>query len=172
MLKNALSWLGQIVLYGALAAFIGVFSQWPVYEHLAPDRALIKVSLVHHGQRLMECRTLSPEELAKLPPNMRAPMSCPRERAPITVEVDVDGALVLRETAEPTGLSDDGAASVYRRVEAPAGEHRIDVRLRDSARTAGFDHERSATLMLQPAQVLVIDFDAERGGVTFNEHDS
>jgi len=31
------AWLGQAVLYGLFALFIGVFSHWPVYEHLAPD---------------------------------------------------------------------------------------------------------------------------------------
>lgn len=166
------SWLGQAILYGALAAFIGVFSHWPAYEHLAPERALIKLSFIHHGQRLQECRSLPPEELAKLPPNMRAPLDCPRERATIVVEVDVDGTPAVRESAPPTGLSGDGAASVYRRIEAPAGVHRIDVRLRDSARASGFDYARSLTVDLQPARILVIDFDAERGGITFDEHDS
>lgn len=161
----AKAWLGQALLYGAFAAVVGVFSQWPIYQHLAPSRALIKLSFIHHGQRLQACHTLSAEELAKLPPNMRAPLSCPRERAPIVVEVDVDGVLALREVAEPAGLSRDGAASVYRRMETAAGVHRIDVRFRDSARASGFDFERSATLALQPAQILVIDFDHERGGI-------
>jgi hypothetical protein len=160
------AWLGQVLLYGAFAAFVGVFSQWPAYRHLAPDRALIKLSFIHHGQRLLPCRRLSAAELAKLPPNMRTPLSCPRERASIVVEVDIDGMLALREIAEPTGLSRDGAASVYRRMETPAGIHRIDVRLRDSPRTSGFDFERSATLTLQPAEILVIDFESERGGIT------
>lgn len=160
------AWLGQALLYGAFAAFIGVFSQWPTYQHLAPGRALIKLSFIHHGQRLQPCRRLSAEELAKLPPNMRAPLSCPRERAPIVVEVDIDGAPALREIVESTGLSRDGAGSVYRRMETPAGVHRIAVRLSDSARPTGFDFERSATLALRPAQILVIDFDRERGGIT------
>lgn len=165
MIAKARAWLAQAILYGLFAAFVGLFSRWPSYQHLAPDRALVKLSFIHHGQRLQACRTLPAEELAKLPPNMRAPLSCPRERAPITVEVDVDGVLALREIAEPAGLSHDGAASVYRRMEVPAGVHRIDVRLRDSARATGFDFERSATLALQPAEILVIDLDPERGGI-------
>jgi hypothetical protein len=167
MMRKVRGWLLQALLYGAFAAGIAVFSQWPTYEHLAPDRALIKLSLVHHGKRVQECRTLSPEELAKLPANMRAPTSCPRERSPITVEVDVDGALALREVARSSGLSSDGAASVYRRIEVNAGVSRIDVRLRDSARASGFDFESTATIALRPAQIVVIDFDAERGGITF-----
>ncbi|HEX2493836.1 MAG TPA: hypothetical protein VHK24_08670 [Steroidobacter sp.] len=165
-MRQARAWLGQALLYAAFAIFIGAFSRWPTYEHLGPQRALIKLSFIHHGKRLQECRTVPPEELAKLPPNMRAPMDCPRERAPIIVEVDVDGALALREVAEPTGVSNDGAASVYRRLEVAAGRHQLAVRLRDSSRASGFDFERTETITLRPAQVLVIDFHPEQGGIT------
>lgn len=165
-MNKTLSWIGQILLYAAFAAFIGVFTRWPSYQHLPPDHALVKLSLIHHGQRLEECKQLSAEELAKLPPNMRAPLDCPRERSPILVEVDIDGVAVFSQTAQPSGLSRDGTASVYQRIEVPAGTHRFDIRLRDSARTEGFDYERSATLALQPAQILVIDFSAEKGGIT------
>jgi hypothetical protein len=164
-MTRAAAWLAQGLLYAAFAAFIGLYSQWPAYEPLAPDRALIKLSFIHHGQRLKECRRLTPEELAELPPNMRAPLDCPRERAPIVVEVDVDGASAARVRARPTGLRGDGAASVYRRLETSAGRHRIAVRLRDSARSSGFDFERNEAIVLKPAQILVIDFDAEGGGI-------
>jgi hypothetical protein len=157
--------LGQAVLYGLFALFIGVFSSWPRYQALPPDQAVVKVSFTHHGQRVAPCRPLSAEELAKLPPNMRAPLKCERERAPVTIEVDLDGANVYRKVAQPTGMSRDGAAAVYHRLAVPAGEHRIAVRLNDAAGTV-FNHTREATVRLAPAQVLVIDFDAEKGGIT------
>ena len=77
--------VGQIVLYGAFAAFIGFFATSPRYQHLAPDQALVKLSLAHFGDR--ECRKRTAEELKQLPPNMRAPMECPRERSPLTIEL-------------------------------------------------------------------------------------
>jgi hypothetical protein len=160
------AWAGQAVLYGMFAAVIAVFSSWPTYDHLPDDHALIKLSFTHHAQRMHECEAVSAEELAKLAPNMRAPMRCPRERSPVTVEVDIDGNLAHRETASPSGLSSDGAASVYRRITVPAGAHHVSVRLRDSVRTEGFDFERSEIVNLEPAEILVIDFDAEQGGIT------
>lgn len=160
------AWAGQAVLYGMFAAVIAVFSSWPTYDHLPDDHALIKLSFTHHAQRMHECEAVSAEELAKLAPNMRAPMRCPRERSPVTVEVDIDGNLAHRETASPSGLSGDGAASVYRRITVPAGAHHVSVRLRDSVRTEGFDFERSEIVNLGPAEILVIDFDAEQGGIT------
>lgn len=159
--------LGQAVLYAAFAAFVGIFSGWPRYQVMPADQSVLKVSFIHHGQRIAPCRPYTPEELAKLPPNMRAPQKCERERAPVTVEVEVDGATVYSKVAQPSGLSRDGASAVYHRLNLAAGEHRITVRLKDQA-APGFNHTREATVRLAPAQVLVIDFDAEKGGITLS----
>lgn len=161
------AWLGQGLLYALFAAVIGVFSRWPVYHPIEPGQALIKVSFTHAGKPVGECVVQSATELAKLPPNMRAPMKCPRERSPVTVELDIGGVTVLRRSAQPSGLSRDGASALYQRIVIPAGEQRIAVRLSDDARQPGFAYQREATLRLAPAQVLVIDFDAERGGITW-----
>lgn len=158
---------GQAMLYGLFAAALGVFSRWPAYRALAPDQALVKVSFLHHG-RQAGCRRLTDEELARLPPNMRAPVKCERGRAPVRIEVDVDGANVYRQVAPPSGLSRDGASSVYHRLQVPAGEHRIAVRLDDRLAHGDFAYSREVTVRLAPAQVLVIDFDAEHGGITLS----
>lgn len=160
------AWVGQALLYALFALAIGVFSRWPAYHHLGPDEAVIKLSFTHTGKPVGECRPLSADELAKLPPNMRAPMKCPRERSPVTVEVDIGGQPVLRRVAAPSGLSRDGASAVYQRLRVAAGEQRLAVRLNDDARQAGFTYQREATVRLAPAQILVIDFDAEQGGIT------
>jgi hypothetical protein len=160
------AWAGQVALYGLFALAIGVFSQWPQYHHLEADQALVKVSYTRVGKPIGDCRALTAEELAKLPPNMREPMLCPRERSPITVQVDIDGQRVLTRSAAPSGLSRDGASAVYERLVVPAGERRIAVALSDDVRARGAAHRREATLRLVPGQVLVIDFDAEKGGIT------
>lgn len=167
MTHRVLSGLGQVVLYAAFALVIAQFSNWPAYRHLPEDHALIRLSMVHHAERVHACETLSAEELAALPENMRAPERCPRERAPVTVEIDIDGSLAHRATVSPSGLSRDGPASVYRRLSVPSGIHRLSVRLRDSIRTDGFDFEGETTVDLAPAQILVVDFDADDNAITF-----
>ena len=162
----ASAWVGQFLLYALFALVIGVFSRWPVYHHLDAGQALIKVSFTHTGKPIGDCQVQSQAELAKLPPNMRAPIKCPRERSPVTIEVDLDGVTALRRTAAPSGLSLDGASAVYQRLVVDAGEQRIAVRLKDDARSPGFTHQREATVTLAPAQVLVIDFDVNQGGIT------
>jgi hypothetical protein len=158
--------LGQAVLYGAFAAALGYFSTSPQYIHLASDRALVKVSFTHAAQRIGECRRRSDEELAKMPPNMRVREECPRGRAPVRVELRIDGAPVYVETLQPGGLSGDGAASVYRRLEVPAGRHRIEARLSDRA-DGKFGYEREETVDLAPAQILLVEFNARAGGWEF-----
>ncbi len=164
---DATSLIGQLVLYSVLAAVLVVFANWPVYHQLGPDQALIKLSIVHEPQFVQACRQRTPEELAKLPPNMRAPMDCPRERAPLVAEVDVDGKLVLRQEAQPSGLAHDGRATLYHRLVTTAGPHDIVVRLRDRAGTDDFNIRGATSVNLRPAQSLVIDFEAARGAITF-----
>lgn len=165
--SKPLAWIAQGLLYALFALGIATFSSWPRYRHLPPDQALIKLSFTHHGKRVADCTQRTPAELAKLPPNMRAPMQCQRERSPVSVEVDLDGAPAFRHVAEPSGLSRDGASTIYRRLPASAGEHRLAVRLKDDARSAGFDFTRAETVTLKPGQVLVIDFNADKGEITF-----
>ncbi len=160
------AWIGQAALYALFALVIGAFSRWPVYHPIGANEALVKVSFSHTGKPVSECRKQTPEELAKLPPNMRAPMVCPRERSPVSVQVDVGGKPALRRVAPPTGLSHDGPSSVYLRLPVPAGEQRIAVRLNDDVRSSGFTYQREETVTLRASQILVIDFDAEKGGIT------
>lgn len=159
-------WLGQIVLYGCFAAFIGTFSHWPPYQALAADQAVIKISVTHVGKPVGECRRLSQEELDKLPPNMRFPEQCPRERSPLSMAVELDGRSVLERVAPATGVHRDSAASIYERINVPVGEHRIAVRLNDDVKPGAESYEREAVVDLRPGQVLVIDFDATKGGIT------
>ncbi len=161
------AWLGQALLYGLFAAVIGTFSQWPPYHHLGPDDALVKVSFSRVGRPVGDCRTLTPEELAARPPNMRTPTVCPRERSAVVVEVDIDGLPRLRRTAQPGGVSRDGASAVYERLVVPAGARRIAVRLSDDQRARERPWTREGTVTLAAGQVLVVDFDAEQGGITF-----
>lgn len=165
--RRPLAWAGQALLYGLFALAIGVFSQWPPYHPLPAGQALIKLSVSKVGKPVGDCRTLSDAELAKLPPNMRTPTSCPRERSSLAVRLDIDGQRVLQREAPATGLSRDGVATVYERLVVPAGERRIAVHLSDDVRARDAGYRREATLSLAPGQVLVIDFDAGKGGITF-----
>ncbi len=159
-----LRWLGQAVLYAAFAVAVGYLSTSPPFRQLADDQALLRLSLLHPGKPVGDCRTRSAEELARMPPQMRTPLDCPRERSPVTVRVELDGRTVIDESFAPTGLRRDGASAGYRRLAISAGAHTLRVQLNDDARRAGFAYERVATLDVKPGQIVLIDFNPAQGG--------
>jgi hypothetical protein len=148
----------QGIAYAVFAASVGILSVWPEYQLLPPQQAVVSLTISHAGQRIGECRKLTQEELNELPPNMRQPSDCPRERHPIMVELRADGGVLYRVTSLPSGLWSDGKASVYRRLQVPAGRHELFVGMNDSG-GKGFDFEASLIQQLSPGQNLIIDFD-------------
>jgi hypothetical protein len=98
---------------------------------------------------------------------MRRVQECPRGRRPIYVELDLGGRTIFSAELPPTGIAGDGPSKVYQRFVVPAGKHDVAVRMRDTPRTDGFDHERQATVMLAADHMFVIDFRAETGEFIF-----
>ena len=165
-MKQALRIAAQLALYVPLMALIGYFSTAPRFSPIGEGEALVRLSFIHAGERIQPCRERSAAELAKLAPNMRAALDCPRERATMLVELELDGATVYRRELPPVGLKRDGNATVYYRLPLPAGKHRIAVRLRDRPQ-GGFNYSREETVELGPGRALLIDFVASQGGFVF-----
>lgn len=163
---NPFRLLVQLALYVPLMALIGYFSTHPRFTDVGPGQALVRLSVVHGTERVQACRERTPQELAKMAPNMRAALDCPRERSPMHVELVFDGRIVYQRTVSPTGLRRDGAAAVYHRMQVPAGRHQVVARLRDRSGD-GFNFVREAAVELAPGASLVIDFSAAQGGFLF-----
>ncbi|MBL8512660.1 MAG: hypothetical protein JNJ55_01610 [Betaproteobacteria bacterium] len=156
----------QALVLAAFAVFIGVFSSAPVYRLRGDNEAVVKLSFSHAAQLKAACRERSAKELAKLAPNMRTKLDCPRERSVVRFELDLDGKLLHRIDLPPGGLHKDGAATVYRRNAVPAGAHRVVARMSDQA-SGEFNHVKEATIELAPGQVLLVDFLPASGGFVF-----
>jgi hypothetical protein len=163
---KTLRFAAQLALYAPLMAILAYFSTEPRFSIVAPGEALVRVSFIHATQRKVACRERSAEELAKLAPNMRAALDCPRERAPLLVELELDGQVVLRREVQPSGLRRDGNAVVYERMALPAGRHRVVARLRDRAE-GDFNYVKDETVQLAGGRILIIDFNAAKGGFAF-----
>ncbi len=150
----------QVLAYGTFAAVLGYFSTAPAYRLRADDSAVLKLSFSHSAQLKFACQMRSEAELAKLAPHMRSKLNCPRERAIVRVELDMDGKALYRVDIPPTGLRRDGAATIYRRLEIPSGVHQFRARLADGPDGA-FNATRNATVTLAPGQVLIVDFGSD-----------
>lgn len=165
-LPAPLRYLLQALAYAAFAVVIAYFSTSPPYRQLADDDAVVKLSFSHSAQLKQACRERSEAELAKLAPNMRTKMDCPRERSAVLVELDMDGKPLYRIATPPSGLHKDGAATVYRRLAVPAGKHQFRARLADGP-DGSFTFAREAAIDLAPGQVLIVDFLTGSGGFVF-----
>ncbi len=150
--------LGQIVAYGLFIAVVGAFSAWPGYRLLDEQEAIISLTFSHAAQRVEECRRLTQEELNALPPNMRKPDECPRERHRVHVEMRLNDRLLHSETALPSGLWNDGKANVYHRTTVDSGDYTLAVGMNDSGSDDGFDYVERRDVTLAPGQHLVVTF--------------
>jgi hypothetical protein len=157
--------LGGIVSV-ALSTGTAVLSSWPKWQSVADDAGLIRLSFTHSGGRI--CRDRTPEELAALPPNMRSAQVCERRRAPVRVEMDIDGEPVVATELPPSGLAGSGPSRAYKRLVLPAGSYEIVLRMRDDPLRAEFTHEHSRQVTLEPGQNLAIDFRSATGEFVFH----
>ena len=162
-MSKILRYLLQVLNYTLFMLLIWYFSTAPPYTQLQPDQAVITVAFAHAGERIGECRKLSQEELASLPPNMRAPMDCPRERSPVTVHLLLDGKLLLEEVARAPGLYSDLGVDIYRTAKIASGEHTLAVEMNDNVHVKGPTYTHKETVNLEPTQLLVVDFNSETG---------
>jgi ferredoxin/coenzyme F420-reducing hydrogenase delta subunit len=153
--KNAAS----VLAWGLFAVSAGLFSAWPQFGLLQNGDAMLSLSFSHAGQRLQECRVLSQDELNKLPPNMRKPSDCPRERNPLQVTLSADGEVLYKQTLQPSGIWKDGESTVYKRLALPAGKHKLFIGMSDSGRNTGFDYSGEATINFKKGQHVVVEFE-------------
>ncbi len=153
----------QVVNYTVFMALVWYFSASPSYRQLAEDQAIITLAFSHAGERREECRRLTQEELMKLPPYMRIPTDCPRERSPVRVELFIDDELTISEVAKAPGLYEDQGVDVFRKVKVPVGTHALRIQMNDNVRVEGPTYTHQQQIDLEPAQMLVVDFKRDAG---------
>jgi hypothetical protein len=153
----------QAVNYTVFMVLVWYFSVSPSIQVRDADEAMVTVAFAHAGRLREPCRKLSNEELAQLAANMRTTEECPRERSPVVIEVLLDGDPIYSKTLYPPGLYEDGVVDVYFSRRIPAGDHQFEIRMDDSVRDEGFNHQLAADVSLQPGQILLVGYDNEQG---------
>jgi hypothetical protein len=152
---------GQVAAYLLFATLIGAFSVWPSFRLLQPTEAMISVTFSHAGQRVGECRQLTQDEMNDLPPNMRRPADCPRERHPVFVRFSANNKVLFEDSLRPSGIWEDGKSNLYRRLKLDAGRYSLLLGMNDSGGTSTAGAEQHVDVDLKPGQNLVIGFNEE-----------
>ncbi|MDH3616403.1 MAG: hypothetical protein OEQ90_08005 [Gammaproteobacteria bacterium] len=153
--------LREVLAWACFVAVVGLLSVWPRYDTIEADHAVVTVTFSHAAKRIGECRTLTQEDLNKLPPNMRKPSECPRERHPVRIELRSGDSVLYAEVLAPSGIWSDGKSNIYRRVIVPARTHDLFVGMNDSGGEQGFDFEKSKRIKILPGRNLVVRFDEQ-----------
>lgn len=96
----------------------------------ASDEALLRLSWRMRGITAEECRTLTREELERLPVHMRNPQACIGVIAPYALTLSVDGVVLAADTVRPPGARGDRPLNVLREYPLAPGEHRVSVLFR------------------------------------------
>ena len=163
--NKPIRYLLQAINYSVFMGMIWYFSTSPAIRLIADNEARITIAFAHAGQLREPCRRLSQEELNELPPNMRKLDDCPRERSPVTIEALLDGEPLYSAVLKPPGLFGDGGVDVFYSGKITAGDHQLNLRMNDSIRIQGFNHEFEQQVSVDHAQILLVGFHSRNGFV-------
>jgi len=155
--------------YIAFAVIVGYLSVWPRFQLIDDGKAMISLSFSHAGQRIRECRKLTQEELNKLPPNMRKPDDCPRERLPIRVVFSANGETLYEAIRMPTGLWKDGSSNIYKRLTVESGNQHLFIGMNETGESPDFDFTLEQDVELAPGKHLVVEFDDIQQSFVFKQ---
>lgn len=165
-MKAPLALSAGFVLLVLVFAGAAALSNRPLHRSLPEGTGVLTLSFSHGADRRAACRKATPEELAALPPNMRRPEVCPRQRPPLRIEFDIDGKRAFAADVPASGIAGDGPSRVHQRFVLPVGAHEVAVRMRDRP-DGDFGWTATRTLEIGPASHRVVDFRADAGGFVF-----
>jgi hypothetical protein len=165
VVNKSLRFLLQAFNYSLFMGVVWFFASGPSIRLIGADEAKLTIAFAHAGELREPCRMLSQEELNKLAPNMRKVDDCPRERSPVNIEAELDGTMVYSASLQPPGLFGDGGVDVFFSAKIPAGEHQLNLKMNDSVRVEGFNHQFEQVVNIEPAQILLVEFNTKRGFV-------
>lgn len=130
---------------------------------------VVRLAWQARGEAVEECRRLTPEELARLPPHMRQEERCEEHGLPYRLRVRLDGASVVDELVRPAGARRDRPLYVYRELVLAPGSHALAVDFtREGALPAGARKDQASTppqlaldttVALQARRVLLVTYD-------------
>ncbi|MEW5849597.1 MAG: hydrogenase iron-sulfur subunit [Myxococcota bacterium] len=153
--------VGGAVVMGAVTLGTVAFSELP--HPPPPPEAPLVVSFKHPGRSGENCRTLSEQEKAAMPPHMRRDVVCERGRASVRMRVLVDGAEVLSRTYPPKGLFSDGVSIAVERVDVPPGTHVVGVQLGETGDPQEWTFTAQQSLTFGPRERHAVLFERADG---------
>lgn len=117
--------VGAATLGALLAMRLASFVPYTAERDVA---AVVRLGWRARGERVNECRRLTPEELAKLPAHMRQTEVCEGRLLPYRLTVSIDSAPVVDRLVHGAGAREDRPLYVFEDLPVTPGPHRLSVR--------------------------------------------
>ncbi len=153
----------------ALAA-VGALSQLP-YTAERATHAVIRLAWRARGERVEECRRLTPEELARIPAHMRREEECVGRLLPYRLQVTLDGSRAVDQLVQAAGARHDRPLFVFRELPVSPGQHALAVTFtHEGTLPAGARAEEEAERPLRLVLDTIVTLTARRALlVTYDE---
>jgi len=156
--RRALAWGFAAVV---TLAIVGL-SRVPYAEERTGDGEL-RLAWRFRSDRMRQCRTLTAEELAKLPAHMRQAEDCRRALRPYRLEITVDGGPASDDTIRARGAESDRPLFVFRRIRLRPGPHGVHVRFSPVGEGGAPPVALDTTLVMSERRVLLVTMDEDAG---------
>lgn len=136
----------------------GFLTDNPKYKVLDQDETEFKLVIRHSGLLLGECRVMSQEEIANTPPNMRRPTECPRQKAPLKVELEIDDQLYFEQTVIPSGIQDDGIVAMFEKMNINGGPHQFQLKVKHQMNDGEKSEMLTRTLDVDTGSIVIAEY--------------
>ena len=161
----------------ALVAAVRLLSFVP-YTVERDTGSIVRLAWRARGVQVRDCRRLTPDELAKLPPHMRQEEVCQGRLIPYRLVVTLDGARLVDRLVRGAGARQDRPLYVFEDLGVRPGSHRVAVEFtpqgqpeaerkegeedRPTRRTTPPRLTLDTTLVLAPRRVALVTYEEER----------
>ena len=115
-----------VAIAGALALRWSTVAPWSTAT-AAADVSRVRLSWSVRPERVEQCRTLSDEELSKMPEHMRLRTTCEGFSARYLLTVSVDGEGLVLDTLRGGGLRHDRPIYVFTESDVKPGQRRLHI---------------------------------------------
>ena len=145
-----------------ITAITGVASDLP-YTAPVADHPELVVSFKHRGASDEQCREPTAAELAETPLHMRREQICERGRAPVRLQLRVDGEILHDQPYEASGLFSDGPSVGVVRVPMEAGMRDVSLRIAEQSDSEDWAYEEQREVEFGPRERHVLRFNRRVG---------
>jgi len=162
--------IAAIAVAGGLTLGVGALSNTTLPVGTS-DSAMVRLAWRATPARIRHCRTLTPEELARIPAHMRRTEECEETTLPYRLTIRYDSAPPITLTIHAAGAREDRPMYVFHESRLGPGPRVLSIRFQRDSAPEGVAPTVSQTpalltldtvVVLRERQIALVTYDADR----------